>query len=260
MGLRPSTVGNAVGGASEFSRAANRFYSVARRCTTARLVVLLGFALAPAIVIPEGDAALVLPVIAAIWAGVEAIVLRPIERYYVRRGALAQEMHDREVFGLPWSDLMTTRLTNNEIAGTAHKIGPCPPVYSEVPTTPDGIQQCQAENAVYSVRTLRIAFGLVVAAMLVVFAFGVYSGKDLVLADYLRSVLVPSLPPLLALLAIADRQYQALQEWKGIEGAAVAVSSSLDRTRAIQGAIYSARSRFPLAPRVAFRLARKGLG
>jgi hypothetical protein len=247
-------------------RAAEYFYSRGRRRSSARQIGLLLIALAPLALYRESEATSYVALGSAAWAVLEVAVLRRGERRHTLKGAACQELFDTELLGLPWNETLVDRISPEEVAHAASRSGvdaQDPTTwYRSLATTPDGRQNCQAENPRWSVTIQRRYASTLVVGLGVVLAVGMAIAVHdaLTLRSYLLRIAVPSVPAIMSVAALVIAHLEAVDTWQRIERkVAEAPVPSEERLRRQQDLIYLGRSAYPLVPRVFFRLNRPKL-
>jgi SMODS-associating 4TM effector domain len=236
--------------------AANYFYDRARLATKARHCGLVIFAALPLALFRLPKTAVYVAAISALWFAVELLLLRPFERHETGRGALAQEQFDVESFFLRWN-ILPPPLSPEVLrwAADACKRPPVEPWYATA-----GALECQGENTAWSLAIQRQFVLLIKVAVVVLLVVQVAIGYvgDLRFRGYLSVLLVPSVPPLLSLIALYQDHRQVMNDLSEIEDRISSLRSpSLDEIRAIQDATYFTRARFPLVPRFVYRLVKR---
>jgi SMODS-associating 4TM effector domain len=183
-----------------------RRYEVAQRFRAAILGIGLGFpVLGSVTVVLDSGAGVVIGALAGLWAGLFRYPVERFEESARRNGALAQDLFDCRVLGLPWnSSLLGPKPALEDISDWAGKrdsgdrhdwypaeVGPV--VY------PLDALLCQRANAVWGrrnhARYAYIAVGLIALLFLVTVAVAVI--EELSTVNYLARLGLPALPALL---------------------------------------------------------------
>ncbi len=180
----------------------------------AALAILLAFT-SPLVLLFRPELGPILGAIAGAWIFVSRIVLEPFKRDRQRKGATAQEMFDCDVLDLAWNDALVRRLSEEEVRRSSGSMKAVDRVRSWYPTDttlswPVSVLVCQRSNAVWA-RRQHLSYGVflgVAAAAWLVIGIIVAIADSASLAQYLTTILLPSLPAMLDAAEMSRRHVQ----------------------------------------------------
>jgi hypothetical protein len=196
--------------------AARGFYGTAKRVHVlgAALAIILALS-SPLVLLLKPSLGPMLGAVAGAWIFVSRILFEPVKRHQQRQGASAQEAFDCDVLGIEWNTALVRRVSEEETRKASGEIRHADKLRSWYPTDnqlawPDSVLLCQRSNAVWARRQHR-AYGWVLAGgALGWFCIGVAVAVCLraTLAQYLTTVLLPSLPAVLDAAELSRRHIE----------------------------------------------------
>lgn len=196
--------------------AARHYYSQAKwiHFIGAALAILLALT-SPLVLLFSPELGPILGAVAGFWLFVSRIVLEPFKRDRQRKGATAQELFDCDVLGLAWNDALVRRLSEEEVRRASGSMRAVDRVKSWYPTDvslswPNSVLVCQRSNAVWA-RRQHLSYGIflgIAAAVWFVIGIIVAVVDSASLAQYLTTILLPSLPAMLDAGEMSRRHVQ----------------------------------------------------
>lgn len=205
--------------------AARHYYGQAKsmHLLGSALAVLLALA-SPFVLLFRPDLGPALGAVAGVWIFVSRILLEPMKLNRQLKGATAQEMFDCDVLGLPWNEALVRRLSEEEIRTASGSMKAVDRVKSWYPANeaiswPTSVLTCQRSNAVWA-RRQHFGYGVflgVAAATWLIVGILVAVADKASLAQYLTTILLPSLPAMLDAAEMARRHIQEAESRQIIE-------------------------------------------
>jgi hypothetical protein len=185
--------------------AARSFYRVGKQVHFGGISLTLVLALvSPLVLLFLPSWGPTLGAVAGAWIFIARFVFGPLEQRQHLKGARAQEAFDCDVLGLPWNDSLVQHVSDEEIRRASGdmkgeaSIRDWYPVDSPA-SWPASVLICQRANAVWARRQHAIyrwvLIGSATAWWIVGIVVAVLHGASL--AEYLTTILLPSLPALL---------------------------------------------------------------
>lgn len=231
----------------------------------------------PFFVLGVPDAAAWLGAAGGGWIFVSRVLLVPLRDKRRLQGALAQEMFDGDVLGLEWNAGFPEPLAAEDIHGAARRakkktrkkrkrwdVGDWYPTDAEA-AWPASVLICQRSNAVWA-RRQHGGYGWVLAGFAAFcfvagIVFGLVLGASL--AEYLSTIVLPSLPALLDASEEAKEHFTASNARQRLESATQAALNeetvTSERLRALQDLLFALRRTAPLVPDWFYKLRRPEL-
>lgn len=240
--------------------AGRRFYRNAKRWhyTGASLAVVLALA-SPLVLLYTPDTGPLLGAVAGGWIFVSRLVLEPIKRELMLKGAAAQEHFDCAVLGLDWNEALVRRLSDEEIRSASGAMQGVERTRDWYPTKqdlawPKSVLVCQRSNAVWARRQHRAYARLLLAAAVVwgVLGAAVALIHGASLSEYLVTIALPSLPAMLDASEFSKEHSAAAQSRQILEDQADQLlrtdAGSHLELREIQDQLFGLRRQAPLVP------------
>ncbi len=224
-----------------------------------RSVALLLALVAPLIFFIAPTYGPLLGALAGVWIFVSRVLISPWRDRCRIKGALAQEMFDCDVLGLPWNPVLGKPIPAEEIRNASKGEAPFASVRDWYPTQaahawPDSVLICLRSNAVWA-RRQHYAYAWVLAGAAVLwFLAGVALALtgNATLAAYLTTIALPSLPALLDACELAREHFQAAGSRQLLEDEVDSLLSHLpgevQPLRELQDGIFRLRKIAPLVP------------
>ena len=248
--------------------ASRRFYRVGRvlQLTGGSINIVLALG-SPFVLLYRPEWGPLLGAIAGGWLFVSRRALAPFTQRFRLRGAIAQEMFDCAVLGLPWNDALARPIAPEEIASASRRRKKIERLQDWYPTQtaaewPVSVLVCQRSNAVWARRQHRL-YGYVLQIAVYAWAavgIGVAIVHGASTADYLVTVGLPSLPALLETSELAEGHTNAAGSRERLEERAESLLDQGAATdhdlREIQDQLFTLRRIASIVPEWFYRLVR----
>ncbi len=233
-------------------------------------IVALVLALAsPLVLSKKPDLGPSLGAFAGLWIFVSRLVFEPLRLHQQVKGARLQEMFDTDVLGLPWNDALVESVSEEEVRQaskslpSAKGLGDWYPAGTNAPW-PMSVLVCQRSNAVWA-RRQHLSYGvflIVAAAAWGVMGAGFAVIEDASLAQYLTTMVLPSLPAMLDAVELARGHLGVARARRLLEVRTNSLtktpsSVTLADLREIQDRLFNLRAEAPLLPEWFYKLLKR---
>jgi SMODS-associating 4TM effector domain len=208
--------------------AKDHFYTVGNRYHFWGSAVAILLALAsPFVLIYKPEWGPQLGAIAGVWIFASRLLLEPMKQRYQTKGAVAQELFDCDVLGIPWNDALIGQLSEEEIRSASKKFNSSRskkkhkewyPADSKM-SWPKSVLTCQRSNAVWA-RRQHYSYGqflIIASGVWVVVGIGISLQQNASLSQYLTTIALPSLPAVLDSIELAKKHLDASSRRKHLE-------------------------------------------
>lgn len=240
--------------------AARHFYKVAKRWhLTGSSVALLLALVSPVVFFLMPSIGPLLGAVAGAWVFVSRLLVCPARDRCRQKGAIAQEMFDCEVLGLPWNDSLAARLSEEEIHSASRGARSLDAVRDWYPADIDAswplsVLICQRSNAVWARRQHDLYGCLLLSVATAWFVLGVVLAlvDGATLAAYLTTLALPSLPAFLDAAELGQSHRRAAshrtKQERLIDSLCEKLPGDVVPMREVQDGLFRLRREDPLIP------------